>query len=264
MTLQEHTFIVAVDYSDSSIAALDQTLIFAEAVGNARLLAVLVLPGGPTTSPPREARASEQLVERAKENLMSLVQARAEKRGGVHGLVTEAVVQFGDPAECILELAKSNRAYAVAVGTHGRRGVERFLVGSVAQAVVSAAETTVWVVRTPPEELQVEGETDEVFTDSKQALEGESPQDPMHTVLSAPHIDAGRVVLHLLDDQTGRRFLCTFQDFGSVSVQPVERRWVTPPASETRARVAREALAFSRLQRPAFEELFDELNRRNQ
>lgn len=264
MILREHTFIVGVDYSDSAIAALDQTLIFCKALGNARLLAVLVLPGGPTTAPPRAAQAGEQLLGKARENLMTLVQSREERLGGVQGLVAESRVEYGEPAECLLQLAEEVRPYAIAVGTHGRRGVERLLVGSVAEAVVRGAECSVWVVRPPLEELVEPAEGESSYSEGEvlPGPEASEADDPVRTVLSAPHLDGGRVVVHLLDEQTGRRFLCSFEKMGSVSVQPIERRWVTSPSSEERARVGREALAYSRLHRPAFEQLFAELARR--
>ena len=69
--------------------------------------------------------------------------ARARK-GGVRasGLVTT-----GDPAEQIVRTARSKRAELVVVGTHGRTGLNRFFVGSIAQRVIASAQCPVVTVR---------------------------------------------------------------------------------------------------------------------
>lgn len=58
-----------------------------------------------------------------------------------------AAVDFGDPAECILALAREVDADLIAVGTHGKRGVERMVLGSVAEAVLRQAPCPVLVLR---------------------------------------------------------------------------------------------------------------------
>jgi nucleotide-binding universal stress UspA family protein len=51
------------------------------------------------------------------------------------------------PTQGILQLASDIHADLVLVGTHGRKGVERFVMGSVAEAVVRHASCPVIVVR---------------------------------------------------------------------------------------------------------------------
>ncbi len=51
----------------------------------------------------------------------------------------------GEPAEEILRFAESHRADAVVVGTHGRRGLERLVLGSVAEQVARRAHCPVLV-----------------------------------------------------------------------------------------------------------------------
>ncbi len=63
------------------------------------------------------------------------------------GVRVNTVVQFGDPAEAILDLAKSTHADVVAMSTHGLGGVRRFLLGSVADKVVRHAGSLVVLVR---------------------------------------------------------------------------------------------------------------------
>ena len=59
--------------------------------------------------------------------------------------VTASVVQ-GDPAEEILNYVNTNAIDMVAIGTHGRKGLDRVLFGSVAEWVVKSAPVPVFVV----------------------------------------------------------------------------------------------------------------------
>src|SRR5690606_13617820 len=55
--------------------------------------------------------------------------------------------RIGEPAEEILRLADEARADVVVVGTHGRSGIDRLLLGSVAERVVRHAGCPVLVMR---------------------------------------------------------------------------------------------------------------------
>jgi nucleotide-binding universal stress UspA family protein len=61
----------------------------------------------------------------------------------------EGQVVPGSPRAVILDEAKSWKADLIVVGSHGYRAWERFLMGSVSQAVVSHAKCSVEVVRLP-------------------------------------------------------------------------------------------------------------------
>ena len=56
-------------------------------------------------------------------------------------------MRIGKPAEEILGLAKDVAAELIIVGSHGFRGVDRLLFGSVSEAVVRGARCPVLVVR---------------------------------------------------------------------------------------------------------------------
>jgi len=60
--------------------------------------------------------------------------------------VVEAVRQ-GHPAEEIIRYAKEEGIDLIVMGTHGRRGLNRVLLGSVAEEVVRSAEVPVMTVR---------------------------------------------------------------------------------------------------------------------
>lgn len=56
---------------------------------------------------------------------------------------------MGDPAESIIQLAETEQADFIVMGTHGRRGLTRLLMGSVAEAVVRGAKCPVITVKHP-------------------------------------------------------------------------------------------------------------------
>ena len=63
------------------------------------------------------------------------------------GVAVEYAVRFGDPAEEITEEARESGADLIAMATHGRTGVARLLLGSVAVAVLRRSEVPVVLVR---------------------------------------------------------------------------------------------------------------------
>jgi nucleotide-binding universal stress UspA family protein len=57
--------------------------------------------------------------------------------------------EVGDPAESILEVAQEVHADLIAMGTHGRTGLARLLMGSVAEKVVRRATCPVLTLTAP-------------------------------------------------------------------------------------------------------------------
>jgi nucleotide-binding universal stress UspA family protein len=72
---------------------------------------------------------------------------RAEEVLASAGLKATADVLDGNPKEAILEEAKKWNADLIVVGSHGRRGFKRLLLGSVSEAVAMSAHCSVVVVR---------------------------------------------------------------------------------------------------------------------
>jgi nucleotide-binding universal stress UspA family protein len=64
-------------------------------------------------------------------------------------------IEKGEPVEEILRLAASLPADLIVMGTHGRRGLRRLLMGSVAEDVVRKAFCPVLTVRAPIPELEM-------------------------------------------------------------------------------------------------------------
>jgi len=63
------------------------------------------------------------------------------------GFRVTSSVEEGDPKSVILNAAEGWGADLIVVGSHGHRGLERFLIGSVAEAVARYARCSVEIVR---------------------------------------------------------------------------------------------------------------------
>jgi nucleotide-binding universal stress UspA family protein len=77
------------------------------------------------------------------------VASRAAARLAAAGLQAESRVPQGDPRALLIELAKQEQADLIVVGSHGRTGLEKLVMGSVATHVVTHAPCSVLVVRGP-------------------------------------------------------------------------------------------------------------------
>lgn len=65
------------------------------------------------------------------------------------GIEAEKRIVEGTIDDALISVAKDDRAELIVLGSHGRRGIRRFLLGSVAESVVQSAPVPVLVVRTP-------------------------------------------------------------------------------------------------------------------
>ena len=82
-----------------------------------------------------------------REQAKDLVSKAAEKLRGAKFNVSTELVE-GDPKSQIIDIANEWRADMIVLGSHGRMGLNRFLMGSVSQNVVRHAHCSVEIVRT--------------------------------------------------------------------------------------------------------------------
>ncbi len=78
----------------------------------------------------------------------ALVERAAEELRAAGFKVTTAVEE-GDPKTKIIDQAAEWHADLIIVGSHGRKGLDRFLLGSVSEAVARHARCSVEIVRNP-------------------------------------------------------------------------------------------------------------------
>lgn len=95
--------------------------------------------GGTTGVPPLPNEYDRR---RLREELQRIQPVRA-------GIAIEHRLEYGDPAAVILEVAQETGADLIVMGTHGRTGLRRLLMGSVAERVVRKASCPVLTVRSP-------------------------------------------------------------------------------------------------------------------
>jgi len=74
--------------------------------------------------------------------------AEAKLRGSSFAVEARAVQ--GDPREVLIDLATAVRADLIVVGSHGRTGLAKLVIGSVANHVVTHAPCNVLVVKLRP------------------------------------------------------------------------------------------------------------------
>lgn len=77
------------------------------------------------------------------EELFEEARALAEERG----VELETVTGEGTPSEAIVEYAENNPVEKIVIGSHGREGASRVLLGSVAENVTRRSPVPVTVVR---------------------------------------------------------------------------------------------------------------------
>ncbi len=87
--------------------------------------------------------------ERIERELGEYLQGVAERLRPVAAKV-QTVVRFGQPAEEILQYAEEIGADLIAMCTHGRSGISRWVYGSVADKVLRGASCPVLLVRVRP------------------------------------------------------------------------------------------------------------------
>ena len=80
--------------------------------------------------------------------LLKLISAREA------GMTVERRLAEGDPAMEIPEAARQIGGDLIVLGTHGRSGLRRLLMGSVSEEVVREAPCPVLTVKTPPAFLE--------------------------------------------------------------------------------------------------------------
>ncbi|MCY4730754.1 universal stress protein [Natronomonas gomsonensis] len=130
------------DGSDGASAALDHAIDHAERY-DAELHVLYVVE---ENLPVMEAGQVELLDALEAEGERAIDDARARaKAEGVDSI--RGTVAGGSPYRGILEYVDDYDIDFVVMGTHGRRGVDRFLLGSVAEKVVRSADCPVLTVR---------------------------------------------------------------------------------------------------------------------
>jgi nucleotide-binding universal stress UspA family protein len=133
--------LVAVDEEPIAAQAADMGIELAHALG-AKLAFVFVVE--PVASPDSGISASELLAGAEQDGRRVMAGFSQRMPAGVLPL---QFVKVGAPATEIVKAAREWPADVIVIGSHGRTGVPRAILGSVAEAVVRHAPCPVLVVR---------------------------------------------------------------------------------------------------------------------
>jgi nucleotide-binding universal stress UspA family protein len=86
--------------------------------------------------------------------------ARVNKRLTEKGIDVTTLIVSGDPAQEIINVAAHEKVDLIAMSTHGRSGIARFVMGSVADKILHASRLPMWLVR-PRQIIQQMAKEDE-------------------------------------------------------------------------------------------------------
>jgi nucleotide-binding universal stress UspA family protein len=135
-----NTIVLATDGSKYSALAADHAIAFAKSyTGELRIISVVDVP---TEFYAEAPQAVEDLVRKAK-GFVADVKKQAERAG----VKAETFVGEAEAYQAINNLAREQKADIIIMGSHGRTGLRRLLMGSVTENVIGYAPCPVLVVK---------------------------------------------------------------------------------------------------------------------
>jgi nucleotide-binding universal stress UspA family protein len=147
--MEMERILLATDFSPASRPAVREALGLAKATGAALVIAYVLeepIPFSPEGFVlPRIYDELAQAVRTQGQKKMRTLIALARRTG----VAATGLLLRGAPHEAIVRAARSHGAGQIVIGTHGRSGVSRLILGSVAAKVIAAASCPTLVVPAP-------------------------------------------------------------------------------------------------------------------
>lgn len=140
-----HTIVCPVDFSPGSATATDYAMSLAEKLG-ASVHLLHVYPLGTFVGPDGGLVITPQMITQLSEQSMAALRKLADPYTAA-GRKVEVHVRDGAPAEETVRFAESVNADLLVLGTHGRTGLSRMLLGSVTERIVRTSPIPVLTVR---------------------------------------------------------------------------------------------------------------------
>jgi nucleotide-binding universal stress UspA family protein len=139
--------LITTDFSELAESAFKYAVDFARQSG-AKLLLLSVVE--PRAVLPHEAAyiPSLMVAEEASSQLSSTLSAlnnTIKESGLFQGLEVIPKVEFGHPHQTIIDVSKSEKCDLIVMASHGRSGFQHFVMGSVAEKVIRAAQCPVLI-----------------------------------------------------------------------------------------------------------------------
>lgn len=139
--------LVPTDGSPASDAAIDHALDLAKRY-DARIHALYVVDGAAYST----LEAGSEIVLEALESEGKEATERLSNRAADAGVDSVSTVTSGTAYRSIIDYSESNEIDVIVMGTHGRKGIDRYLLGSVTERVVRTSEVPVLTVRKPADD----------------------------------------------------------------------------------------------------------------
>jgi len=132
--------VLAYDGSTFSNKALQEALRLAKCSGGSLLILSIVdiTDEFESEAPGLTDKLTEKLLKMAQKALGKAVTAKVKAKAEVH---------VGDAYEMIVDIAKKKKADVILMGSHGRTGLTRLLMGSVTSRVIGHAPCSVFVIK---------------------------------------------------------------------------------------------------------------------
>ncbi len=136
--------LIATDSSQHTKSAITEGMALAKLAG-AKVYVVYVVDTAAFASMPMDATWESMYELLRKEG--DAATRKIETEAVAQNLEIERVILEGNPAHEIVKFADTNKIDLIVMGTLGKSGLERFLLGSVAEKVIRTATCPVMVVR---------------------------------------------------------------------------------------------------------------------
>jgi universal stress protein A len=143
------TILCPVDFSDASRKAVQYAREFARSMGASIYLLTVVEPRPMAVDISLNYVPLEADLEKAAEEDLELIRQDLINSG----LKVECGVEIGNPADVILDKIDEFNVNLIIMGSHGKQGLSRLIMGSVAEIVVRKANCPVLIVKTEEKEF---------------------------------------------------------------------------------------------------------------
>ena len=143
-----HRIVVPTDFSECAEGAWALAKRVAGSLGAELVLAHVLVEPIVYGDASMAADTTRQLFEQGRKWVEDEIEKWASA-ARVQGITVRTIVRTGSAQEEIVNLATDERAELIIIGTHGRTGLNRLLLGSIADRVIRFSPCPVLTVRTP-------------------------------------------------------------------------------------------------------------------
>jgi nucleotide-binding universal stress UspA family protein len=143
------TYVVPVDFSRTSEAALDHAVKLTRE-NKGKLVLIHAIPTAAMATAGTHEGAPEMIVEVEKaqrQEAQNQMEKLIRKKKLIPGTFRSMIISRGDPARIIADQARKARAAMIVMGSHGRTGLKRLVLGSVAERTLRYARCPVLIIK---------------------------------------------------------------------------------------------------------------------